>query len=254
MLSRIHLRKERLRRIRQYIIKRNKLYIKRKEVIDKHNDMVRITNTYKRLNIPFLLKSTYNSIIPLNLYTCWHTKELPPLMQNNLNGLINDNPEFNVQLYDEDDCREFIQTNFSMDILNAYNALIPCSYKSDLWRFCVLYINGGIYVDIKYQCVNNFKFIALTEKEHFVRDRLEGHTYTALIITLPKNEILLKCINQIVKNVNNKFYGKCLKFMKHNLVTGDFTYEYADTCRIMNSKCGERGKLYKEKEKKKDKK
>jgi mannosyltransferase OCH1-like enzyme len=207
MLSRTHLRKERLRRIRQYIIKRNKLYIKRKEVIDKHNDMVRINNTYKRLNIPFSLKSTYNSIIPLNLYTCWHTKELPPLMQNNLNGLINDNPEFNVQLYDEDGCREFIKTNFSSDILNAYNSLIPCSYKSDLWRFCVLYINGGIYVDIKYQCVNNFKFIALTEKEHFVRDRPEGHAYTALIITLPKNEILLKCINQIVKNVNNKFYG-----------------------------------------------
>ena len=52
-------------------------------------------------------------------------------------------------------------------------------------------------------------------------------------------------------NINNKFYGKCLKFMKHDLVTGYFTYEYADTCRIINSKCGEKGKLYKEKNNKK---
>ena len=67
--------------------------------------------------------------------------------------------------------------------------------------------------------------------------------------------LCINCLNFIQaqpilndNTLNNKFYGKCLKFMKHNLVTGDFTYEYADTCRIMNSKCGERGKLYKEKE------
>jgi mannosyltransferase OCH1-like enzyme len=194
----------------QHIIDRQELYIKikdRKEKMDKHNDMIRINNSYMRLNIPFSLKSTYNSIIPLHLYTCWHTKDLPPLMKQNYEKLIIDNPEFNVYLYDEDECRDFIQTHFSQTVLNAYNALIPCSYKSDLWRFCVLYINGGVYLDIKYQCVNNFKLIALTEKEYFVRDILEGNTYTALIITLPKNEILLKCINQIVENVNNKFYG-----------------------------------------------
>ena len=192
----------------QHIINKHvQLYITLKEKINKHNDMIRINNSYMRLNISFSLKSTYNSIIPLNLYTCWHTKDLPPLMKQNYEKLIKDNPEFNVSLYDESECRKFIANHFSTDVLNAYNALIPCSYKSDLWRYCVLYINGGVYVDIKYQCANNFKFIALTEKEYFVRDRPKGYTYTALIITLPKNEILLKCINQIVQNVNNRFYG-----------------------------------------------
>ena len=55
-----------------------------------------ILNAYTRLNIPFSLNSTYNSIIPLNLYTCWHTKDLPPLMKQNYDKLINDNTEFNV--------------------------------------------------------------------------------------------------------------------------------------------------------------
>jgi len=62
-------------------------------------------------------------------------------------------------------------------------------------------------MDIKYRCVNNFKFIALTEEEHFVRDMGEKGVYTALIVTLPKNEIMRKCIYQIVENVKNKFYG-----------------------------------------------
>ena len=199
---------KRQKAIEEAIKKENDAINKANDAINKANDAnMLILNAYTRLNIPFSLNSTYNSIIPLNLYTCWHTKDLPPLMKQNYDKLINDNPEFNVYLYDENECREFIANHFSADVLNAYNALIPCSYKSDLWRFCVLYINGGVYLDIKYQCENNFKFIALTEKEYFVRDIPKRHTYTALIITLPKNEILLKCINQIVENVNNKFYG-----------------------------------------------
>ena len=180
---------------------------KLKDKIEKHKDNVKILNTYNRLNIPFQLKSTYNSIIPLHLYTCWHTKDLPPLMRENYNFLVESNPKITFHLYDEEDCREFIKNNFEPDILQAYNSLIPCSYRSDLWRFCVLYINGGIYMDIKYRCVNNFKFIALTEKEHFIRDYGGTRTHTGLIVTLPQNEIMRKCIYQIVENVKHKYFG-----------------------------------------------
>ena len=178
------------------------------ELISKHNEELKRLNIYNRLNKHFEIKDKYNSIIPLNLFTCWHTKELPPLMQQNYEKLKADNPEFNHYLYDENDCREFIKNNFDENVLNAYNSLIPCAYKSDLWRYCVLYINGGVYLDIKYKCINGFKFVSLTEKEHFNKDRLDKCIYTALIVTLPKNEILLKCINQIVENVKNKYYGE----------------------------------------------
>jgi len=178
-----------------------------KDKIKKHNANVKQLNTYNRLHINFQLNTTYNSIIPLHLYTCWHTKDLPPLMRENYNFLVEENPQITCHLYDEEDCLTFIKNNFEPDVFEAYNSLIPCSYKSDLWRFCVLYINGGIYMDIKFKCVNNFKFIALTEKEHFVRDRPENCVYTALIVTLPQNEIMRKCIYQIVSNVKNKYYG-----------------------------------------------
>ena len=109
---------------------------------------------YNRINKPFILKSEYNSIIPLHLYTCWHTKDLPSLMKENYDYLVQSNPKITFHLYDENDCREFIKNNFEPDVLHAYDSLIPCSYKSDLWRFCVLYKNGGIYMDIKYRCVH----------------------------------------------------------------------------------------------------
>jgi mannosyltransferase OCH1-like enzyme len=130
-------------------------------------------------------------------------------MKLNYENLQKENPEINFHFYDEEMCREFIKNNFDISVVNAYNSLIPCSYKSDLWRFCVLYVNGGIYLDIKYKCINGFKFISLTEQEWFVVDRPDNCVYTALIVTLPKNEIMLKCIKEIVKNVKNKYYGKC---------------------------------------------
>ena len=164
-------------------------------------------NEYKHLLKINYVKPRYNSIIPLHVYMCWQTKRLPPLMQQNYNNLVAGNPKMTFHLYDDDDCREFIKNHFPEDVLNAFDTLIPGAYKADLWRYCVMYINGGIYMDIKFQCVNGFKFITLTEKEHFVRDRPQNSIYNALIVSLPRNEIMRKCIYEIVENVKNKYYG-----------------------------------------------
>ena len=176
--------------------------------IEINNEKIKTYNYYLKSNFFFIPKLQYNSVIPLNVYTCWHTKDLPPLMKKNYEKLISDNPEMKFHLFDENDCQEFINSCFGVDVLNAYNSLVPCSYKSDLWRYCVLFINGGIYMDIKFECFNNFKLVSLTESEHFVRDRdPPGGTLTGLIITKPGNLILLNCIRQIVSNVKNKYYG-----------------------------------------------
>jgi hypothetical protein len=97
--------------------------------------------------------------------------------------------------------------------------LSPSSYKSDLWRYCVLYINGGIYIDIKYTTINDFKLKYLCNREHFVLDHCgktldsnwnkeEYGIYTAFIVSKPNNIILKACIDEIVKNVGLFFYGK----------------------------------------------
>jgi mannosyltransferase OCH1-like enzyme len=203
-----------------------------------------VLTNFKRKNIPFKLKEKYNGIIPKNLFTCWHTKNLPYHMNKNYNLLKNLNPEFNHFLFDEDECIEFIEKHFPIDVLNAYKSLVPCAYKSDLWRYCVLYINGGIYLDIKYVTVNGFKLIALTEKEHFVRDLDSSFNgiYNALIVSLPRNKILMNCINKIVTNVNNKYYGpNCLAVTGPSLLSKFFTNKqrlkmqlYLEVCKVEN--------------------
>jgi len=155
------------------------------------------------------IKPTYNSVIPLKIYQTWYTKELPELLQKNISLLKEQNPEFTFYLFDDNDCREFIQQYFDYSIMNAFDKLIPGAYKADLFRYCILYIYGGIYLDIKYYGINGFKFITLTEKEYLVRDLpVSGEgIYNALMICKPGNKLLWKAIQNIVENVSTLFYG-----------------------------------------------
>jgi len=185
-------------------------------------------------------------------------------MQENLNKFKKDNPEFEHHLYDESMCRAFIKTHFDKNVLNAFDGLKPLAYKADLWRYCVLYINGGIYLDIKFKCENGFKLIELTDKEYFVLEKpfdirsntklnednfvefmttpdylnnFEKHIdkiywresnfgiNNGLIACIPKNPILLECINQIVQNVENKYYGLIDISVSGPIILGKFYFK-----------------------------
>jgi mannosyltransferase OCH1-like enzyme len=168
---------------------------------------LRLNAAKSALSISYPTKSHYNNIIPLNIFQTWHSKNLPPIMAKNVEFIKQSNPAFNYMLFDDTDCREFIKTHFNVDVLNAFDTLIPGAYRADLWRYCVLYIKGGIYLDIKYMPINGFKFISLTEKEHWVLDIDNNGIYNALIVAKPGNNILLQAINNIVSNVRNRYYG-----------------------------------------------
>lgn len=174
-----------------------------KELIKKEAKYIIYKQPYK------FFKPYYNSIIPLKIYQTWYTKVLPPKMKECVEILKSQNPKFEHHLFDDNDCREFIKDNFNIAILNAYDNLIPGAYKADLWRLCVLYINGGIYMDIKLKCINGFKLIELTESEHYVKDRHPPLTiYNALMVSQKNNPFLWKAICKIVFNVQNRFYGE----------------------------------------------
>ena len=148
------------------------------------------------------------STIPLNIFQTWHTKQNIPLsMYTAINNIRTTNPEFNHFLFDDNDCRNFIKTHFKPEVLNAFDSLIPGAYKADLWRYCVLFIAGGVYIDIKFKMTNKFKLIHLIKNEHFVLDTDKKGLYNAFMICRPGNDFLFKAINMIVQNVKLKFYG-----------------------------------------------
>jgi mannosyltransferase OCH1-like enzyme len=174
-------------------------------------------NNSKKSNI---INSNPNSIIPsiipiipLYIFQTWHTKNLSEEMQETVNIIKRTNPEFTYILADDSDCYNFIKNNFPSEVADAYISLIPGAYKADLWRYCVLYKYGGIYLDIKFRPVNGFKFINIMDKEHYVLDipsswiSKQYGIYNGFMICKRNNPILMECINQIILNIKNNFYG-----------------------------------------------
>lgn len=151
--------------------------------------------------------------IPANLFQTWKTKALPPYMKACVSRLKKQNPEFKHFLYDDEDCRSFISEHFESDVLDAFDRLIPGAYRADLWRYCVLYIKGGIYLDIKFEGYNDFKCLELLDKPHYVLDRKEHAepgkdlVYNGLIVSPAKNPVLKTCIERIVLNVEKQEFG-----------------------------------------------
>jgi mannosyltransferase OCH1-like enzyme len=180
--------------------------------------------------------------IPLNIFQTWSTKDLPVHMKNNVDKLQKQNPEFKYHLFDDDDCREYISKHFDESVLNAYDKLIPGAYKADLWRYCVLYKQGGIYLDKKMRCVSDFKLIEVVDQEHYVRDvdipyNIEKHSigiYNAVMIQKKNNPFLMECIQQIVKNVNSNYYGFSALYPTGPGMLGELYTKYKYDYRLAN--------------------
>jgi hypothetical protein len=149
----------------------------------------------------------FQAQIPRHVWLTWHTKDLPPKMQQNVDKLIAGNPELTFHIYDDVECRKFIETHFEAAVVKAYDALIPTAYKADLWRYCVLYVNGGIYMDIKMECLNGFKLVELCDGPHFVKDRLGDDILNGLIVAEPQNPIFRQCIDGIIHNIKTNYKG-----------------------------------------------
>ena len=149
-----------------------------------------------------------DAVIPLKLHLFWHDKQLPPLMQQNVELLKRTNPEFEVVVYDGDTAREYIKAHFSGDVLYAYDTLIPISFKSDLFRFCVVYKQGGVYLDIKFEPINGFKLLSLVKNRQVWGSEMANVASTGIFMSVPGNPILRRAIEMIKYNVANRIMGK----------------------------------------------
>lgn len=163
--------------------------------------------TKKNVNIT---KKTRRTVIPLHIYQVWHNfKEMPSSVKESIDTLKEQNPEFEHHLYDETMCRTYLKNHFPKRVVDAFDKVVPYALKADIWRYCILYKKGGIYLDSKYYGMNGFKLLQLTDKEYFCRDVKFAHSgiYNAFMVCKPGNKKLLQTIKQFVKNTEENYYG-----------------------------------------------
>jgi mannosyltransferase OCH1-like enzyme len=158
--------------------------------------------------IPPVTPSFVSTVIPKIIHQSFSNKALSDGMIRAVHTWVNINPEYEYRFYDNNDRRAFIAEYFDKDVLKAYDMLIPGAYQCDLWRYCVIYIHGGIYADIKNGAVYPIHDFLKPEVDYFfINDCGVGAIYNACFGAKPRSPLLYNLIKLVVHRVLNKEYG-----------------------------------------------
>lgn len=150
--------------------------------------------------------------IPRIIYQTMKSRKVPASMKKAIDTWIDLNPEYEYQYFDDQRCREFIRVNFDTRVLNAYDTLVPGAFKADLWRYCILYLQGGVYVDVDMVAILPLKEIIEPDDEFIsVRDHDPNAIFNAFIACKPQHPFLKEMIDYVVNSVETRYYGRsCL--------------------------------------------
>jgi len=165
-----------------------------------------------KVDVEYELQDSNNntkiSLIPKVIYQTFKTYNVPINMYKSIQTWKDVNPDYEHYYFDDDDSIEFIKKYFDKRVLNAYLSLIPGAFKADLWRCCVLYEKGGVYVDADMVCLQPLRDYIENSEYNFISCRddpmAKSYIYNAFIACSPKHPFLKEQIDTIVKNTEEK--------------------------------------------------
>lgn len=158
-----------------------------------------------------------------NIFQCWFQGEenlKDPKFKENVKNWKLINPGWNYALMDDSDLKLACKI-FSPECLNAYNKFDTLHLKVDLGKAVLLYLHGGIIIDIDQyalrslnysdtinQIIDNYNstgtpILGVSESEGNVFERMIQPYNNAVIISSPRNPLLKQWITSIINNIHN---------------------------------------------------
>ena len=157
-----------------------------------------LSKTHKILKIPQKIVQTY---FQNEFHNDSHKQAFHHLLELH--------PQFDYEFFNDTKVVDFIRKYYEK-YLKYYFSLYPSAYKADLFRYLYIYHYGGFYLDHKYIIRKSFSDILDENSEQlFCTDTNPQLLFNSIIVSCPKNPSLLNIVEQIKKNIKNKFYGNC---------------------------------------------
>jgi hypothetical protein len=149
------------------------------------------------------------------------------ILINDTNKLPNEFPEFHnicyeqikklypneeYHLYSGEELEEIVKNNFDDDdVYTSYKKLKPYACKADLARLCLLYLYGGLYIDLNLYFINTIP--NLNKLDFFAfRDlsRMSKQSWAVqngIMYSIPKSKVVNNAINLIINHCKDEYYG-----------------------------------------------
>ena len=137
---------------------------------------------------------------------------IPKCVSDNINKWKNLNKEYTHKFYDDDDCKNILLKHFGFKALLAFCIVKSGAFKADIFRYAILYLEGGVYSDVdlfpivKLETIINdeYDFISVNERD-FHNPPVIG-IWQAFIACKPKCLIMKQILIQSINNIVDNFY------------------------------------------------
>jgi Glycosyltransferase sugar-binding region containing DXD motif len=138
-------------------------------------------------------------------------KHISSAMQLNSESLQQVYPAAKYHLWSGEQLRTFIGDAFRPAVLQAFDTLRPYSYKCDLARFCLLFAQGGMYVDLAVRVLDPWRIPAscgiAAFSEFYPGMKSWTCIQTSVLWAKPGRPEMERAIEWIVGNCEKRYYG-----------------------------------------------
>jgi len=86
--------------------------------------------------------------VPPQVWQTFASKRLSPEAAESIRVMRLTNPRWQFHLVDDAKMDAFVKAHFHPFVHDAFVSIIPGVARADFWRYCVLYVLGGVYLDV----------------------------------------------------------------------------------------------------------
>lgn len=143
-----------------------------------------------------------NIKIPKVIYLSYKTKDIPDYIIPKWKEIY---PDYEIKLYDNNDCIDFLKTEYGQEYANIFDFIKDGPIKADFWRVCILYKYGGIYSDIDIEPLVNIEKIMQPDTTFITCLSAMGKNVNPhFIVCEPKHKVLKMCIDKYLEMYRDK--------------------------------------------------
>ena len=176
-------------------------------LLNRNNEVYEIDELHRRLKIDCSCVSN-DKYTPIVFQTWKSTTVIPDNMKYWRNTWSHYHPTYQHLLWDDDMNRMFIEHYFKW-FLPIYDGYTHNINRADAIRYFFLYLYGGIYADMDFECLQNFDelFNKYTKTSDIILGKMNTHERdkthgipNAIMISKPRQEFWLCVIYYLIKN------------------------------------------------------
>ena len=151
---------------------------------------------------------TFRLRIPRVIFQTHFNRSVPSKMQLLMQTLKDMNPSFAYRYYADDEATRFTKDHCGDRVWRALLRLRAGAFRADIWRYCVLWSHGGVYVDTDFESmVPMDSFLRIEDEFVSVEDNGNGWVFNAFIACTPKHQLAHGLMMEAVRRVELRYHA-----------------------------------------------